>query len=202
MLEHLLSLPCSMLEACRPTPDDAPEDGTFSGPLWNVKIPGSKPIIPFILDYARLQQTIHLDVNARRVATLQVKDQPTAGIDGLLVPYEAVDVYGTITKAVKSIPFLHPKAESLFNGEWTTFGPVQVKFDPDCILPTVEYRNGSAFIGWDSPPIVRTTSTGRWGWRQKISTTEIKHFRIGEFDGEVVTNSRLKNFFFPDGEWA
>jgi hypothetical protein len=203
MLEHLLSLPCSMLEAtCRPVPQDADEDGAFKGPLWDVHVPHSKPLIPFILDFARMKQTIHLDVNARRAATLQVKDQPTAGTDGLLVPYEAVDVYGKITKAVKSIPFLHPKAESLFSGQWTTFGPVQVRFDFDCILPDVTYSNGNAYIAWKSPPTIRSTSTGFFGLRQKITTTTIKHFRISEFDGEVVTTSRLRNLILPDAVWS
>lgn len=202
MLEYLLNLPCAMLGACRTTPDDAPEDGTFGGPLWSVKIPDSRKVVPFILDFARLKQSIHLDVNARRAMTIHLRDQPTAGTDGLLVPYEAIDVYGTVSQAVRSIPFLNPKVESLFNGEWTTFGPVQVRFEPDCILPAVVFRDGSAFIEWDAPPTVRTTSKGLLGLRQKITTTSIKHFRIGEFDGEIVTTSRLKNFFFPDLEWA
>lgn len=203
MLEHLLSLPCQILDAtCRPVPENADENGAFKGPLWDVTIPGSKQIIPFVLDFARLGQAIHLDINARRVATLHVKEQPTAGTEGLLVPYEAVDVYGAITRDVKSIPFMHPKAEPLFNGEWTTFGPVQVRFDYQCILPDVTYRDGNAFISWKSPPTIRSTSKGLLGLRQKITTTTIRHFRIGEFDGEVVTTSRLRNLILPDARWA
>jgi len=201
MLEHLLSLPCQMLDAGRTVPDSA-SDGTFKGPLWDVTLPNTKPLIPFILDFARLGQAINLDVNARRVGTVHLREQPTAGSNGLLVPYEMVDLFGAIKRDVRSIPFVHPKAESLLNGDWTTFGPVQVRFDYSCILPTVTYRDGNAFITWATPPTIRSTSTGWLGVRQKITTTTIKHFRIGEFDGEVVTTSRLKNFILPDVKWS
>lgn len=202
MLGDVLSLLCDTLEvACQGTPEGHDSDAP-TGPLWDVKVPGSRAIVPFVLDFARCGQQVRLAANDRPFATVRVTTQPVMTDKGLQITVERSFFGGQKVATPAVVPFTHPKADQVCSGGWTVFGAAEVIFDPTALLPEVLWRDGAAVLRWETPPGIRTHSKGPLGLRQRLSETRIKEIQIGEFKGRVIVEGRLRTLLLPDAEWA
>lgn len=200
MIDRVLSLTCEILEAsCRPAPKDAHENSAFTGPLWDVQIPHTRQVIPFLLDYARCGQSVRLDANGRTFATLKLMNA-VADDDAMSVGYSRSLFSGDRENCAVSVPYLHPKARPLFSGEWTRFGIAQVKLGS--ILPTVTWENEQAVIRWPTTPQVQVKEKGPLGIFDWTVRGGIKEIQIGEFKGRVVFTRRIVTLLCPDAEWS
>lgn len=203
MTDDIINLICGTLEAvCQPSEEHRAPTDAFGGPLWDVTVPDAKRIVPFILDFARLGQSVRLSANDRQFATLRLLAQPVVTDIGLKVMVERSFFGGDVVTAATVVPFTHRKAEPLCSGGWTVFGPAEVIFDSSALLPRVTWQNGEAVFTWTTPPGIRTHSKGPLGLRQWITETRIQSIHVGEFKGRVVTERPLKTLLLPDAVWG
>lgn len=200
MLDNLVSLTCDMLDAaCQPAPHKAEVEGAFKGPLWDVSIPHSKAIVPFVLDYAKGGQIARFDLNGRTFATIKLVDGLMVSDAAVSLPYSRKLYDGSVQPCTAVVPFsCHEKAQPLCSGKWTEFGAAKVQMRS--LIPTVTWENESAVLRWKVNPVVSTVRDG-WLW-DTIVKTAIREIRISEFGGRVVFTSWIKSLLCPDMVWA
>jgi hypothetical protein len=200
MLDSLVSLTINMLDAaCQPAPSKPEVEGAFRGPLWDIAIPHSKAIVPFILDYAKGGQVARFDLNGRTFASVKLVDGLMVSDQAVSLPYSRKLFDGTVQPCTAVVPFsCHEKARPLCSGQWTEFGAAKVQMKS--LIPVVSWDKDTAVLKWKASPIVSTVRDG-WLW-DKIVTTAIKEIRISEFGGRVVFDSWIKSLLCPDMVWA
>jgi hypothetical protein len=201
MLDRTFAFVCDMLEAtCRPEPQ---EGAAPTGPLWDLRVPHARQIVPFIRDYAKFGESARIDVNGRHLATLKLNGEPMVSESAASVPYARKLFDATVQAATAVIPFsCHPKAESLLRGEWTEFGKVKIRLGS--LVPRVMWEPSKlwdghdAVIRWETSPGAR--AFGPMGWKEW--SAQIPEIRIGEFKGRVIFSRNWMTFGAPDLEWA
>ena len=210
MTADLLSLCCNLLDAaCAPA--DAPparatrrerrrgEAEAVSGPLWDIGLPGTKQLIPFIHDFARLQQA-RVSLNDRTLFTAKLTGGITAENDGLYVPHLRAWFGGKEEIAETFLPYSHPKAKPLCCGEWTPFGVATIRIGCS-LLPTLTMDGDTVVVRWEDTPSVRLKKTGPLGLIDWNIEAGVKEIRIGEFTGRVVFTRPLVSLLAPDVRW-
>lgn len=201
MLDRIVSLTCDMLDAsCQPK-ERAQRQGTYAGPLWDYKIPGTREIIPFIRDFAKAGASVRVALNDRHVATLKLNGEATVANGAMAVPYHRQVLSGGLESAVQLVPTgVHPKSDSLLSRKPTRFGAAVVTLGS--IIPRVSWENDHAVFRWDRPAEVQTKETGPLGLIDWNVEAAIKEVRIGEFTGRIVFSRPIVTFLAPDLEWA
>lgn len=201
MLDRAFSLVCNMLEAtCRPEPQ---EGAAPTGPLWDLRVPHAREIVPFIRDYARAGESARIDLNGRHFATLKLTGEPMVSEEAASVPYARKLFDSTVSPATAIVPFsCHPKAESLIRGDWTDFGKAKIKLGslvPRVLWEPSKFWDGEdAVIRWENSPGARAFGPlGLIEW-----TAQITEIRIGEFKGRVVFSRKWMTFGAPDMSWG
>ena len=210
MTPDLLSLACNMLDAaCQPA--DAPparatrrerrrgEAEAVAGPLWDIGLPGTKQLIPFIHDFARLQQA-RVSLNDRTLYVARLAGDAKAEDDGLHVPHKRAWYGGDEEMAVTVAPYIHPKAKPLCLGEWTQFGVATVQM-AGSLFPRLTMDGDTVVVWWDVPPSVRLKKAGPLGLIDWNIEAGIKEIRIGEWTGRVQFSRPLLSLLCPDVRW-
>jgi len=201
MLNNILSLTCDMLDAACQHEDATLRDGAYAGPLWDRKLPGSRDIVPFIRDFARLGSSVKVDLNDRHFATLRLNGDAEFDNNVLSVPYMRQFVGGDTQRDVQQISAsVHPKAPGLLSGQWTQFGVAMVRLRQ--ILPKVTWERDEAVFSWMDPPGVQVKKLGPLGLREWTVQGFIRAIRIGEFQGRIEFSSKIVTLLAPDLEWA
>lgn len=191
-----------MLEAsCQPARADVAESDAPTGPFWDYKLPGTRDVVPFIRDFARLGQLVRIAVNDRHFATLKLHGQAEVADGVLSVSYIRQLFNGPNEQLKQQVACsVHEKGPSLLAGHWTAFGAAKVKLGE--LIPRVTWKDDTAVIWWDNPPAVQVKKTGPLGLMDWNLEASIKEIRIGEFKGRVVFSRKLLTLAAPDLEWS
>lgn len=201
MLAHVLSLTCDMLEAACQHEEPAQREGAYAGPLWDRKLPGSKAIVPFIRDFARLNGSVKVDLNDRHFCTLRLNGEAQYESGVLSVPYVRQLLAGPIERDVQQIPArVHEKAPRLLAGQWTQFGAAMVRIGQ--IIPSVHWERDQAIFRWSDEPAVQVKKLGPLGLREWTVQGAIREIQVGEFEGRVVFSRKIITLLAPDLVWA
>lgn len=157
----------------------------FTGPLWDVTIPGAQRLVPFLLWY----------VNQTGVEVKQIISQQ----DGLRVDW-MLSVNGDVrVRNTNVIPYVSEEAKRLCtSGEWADIGGgVQMKVATAFLLPAITKQGDAAVLQWTRPPVVR------WN-RFLVRQVEfaLSRITVTATGGVVDTTSALKNWILPDLTWG
>lgn len=195
--ESVLSLVANCFAAANPEP--VPKSRGLRASR-TVEIPGSREIIPFVIDFAKNGQQIVLNVGSREAGRMSFAGQPTVSDSGLIVPVNVSTVFTgklDISAAKRTIlwPQNHPEIRSACTGKWTKFGILWVKIDPQALLPDVLYVDGKTVVRWKNPPLFRA----QW-WLFRTWNFGLESFTIDENIG-TFSVSGIPDAWLPTIVW-
>lgn len=162
-----------------------------NGPLWSVGVPGAKGVVPHILSYGR-------NDGVKMFGDIWHISEAKALTDGVLVNWVSRSTFDAPSQMASfTLPYFDSRIRSAALGQWTNIGNgVEVKFDPQSIIPSVTPVGDGVHLSWQSPPLARWNN-----WFLRRIQVRVDRVVLHPTGGSVSVSPRSAGFVAPEFTW-